>query len=446
MNQKDSIIIEIDENALLNFNFESIITIEELLSYFYDEKIKLKKNNYISFYKIIKYYQINNSVDNLFKQNSNYLDILEQLFKLQFITVLIDLIYFREQKIIKERHSMIIKNCLILSHQNFLILSFILVQILQYYNMTNLYHKKISKIIYEKIIDKKLYQFTKILNIKDLFSNIKKQNEDIDNKIKMIVKENNDINNKLFKEFYNNMDKISSDKTIKYCLKILGLNDNDINDIDKKNYLLNNNIIKSVKVPFLPPIKNNENFILTIVLDLDRTLIYSELEESEEEEEECDEEEEEKNKQNPDNENIILRPGLYQFLENLMNLKCELIIFTSSSKQRADIIIDKIEKNKKYFNQRLYREHCSLMGAAYVKDISKLGRDLSKTIIIDNDLGCFYLQQENGILIKTFSGKQTDKYLMNLYAILNKIIKSSFLDIREKLDKFRDELLSKVAN
>ena len=446
MNQKDSIIIEIDENALLNFNFESIITIEELLSYFYDEKIKLKKNNYISFYKIIKYYQINNSVDNLFKQNSNYLDILEQLFKLQFITVLIDLIYFREQKIIKEKHSMIIKNCLILSHQNFLILSLILIQILQYYNMTNLYHKKISKIIYEKIIDKKLYQFTKILNIKDLFSNIKKQNEDIDNKIKMIVKENNYINNKLFKEFYNNMDKISSDKTIKYCLKILGLNDNDINDIDKKNYLLNNNIIKSVKVPFLPPIKNNENFILTIVLDLDRTLIYSELEESEEEEEECDEEEEEKNKQNPDNENIILRPGLYQFLENLMNLKCELIIFTSSSKQRADIIIDKIEKNKKYFNQRLYREHCSLMGAAYVKDISKLGRDLSKTIIIDNDLGCFYLQQENGILIKTFSGKQTDKYLMNLYAILNKIIKSSFLDIREKLDKFRDELLSKVAN
>ena len=446
MNQKDSIIIEIDENALLNFNFESIITIEELLSYFYDEKIKLKKNNYISFYKIIKYYQINNSVDNLFKQNSNYLDILEQLFKLQFITVLIDLIYFREQKIIKEKHSMTIKNFLILSHQNFLILSFILVQILQYYNMTNLYHKKISKIIYEKIIDKKLYQFNKILNIKDLFSNIKKQNEDIDNKIKMIVKENNDINNKLFKEFYNNMDKISSDKTIKYCLKILGLNDNDINDIDKKNYLLNNNIIKSVKVPFLPPIKNSENFILTIVLDLDRTLIYSQIEESEEEEEECDEEEEEKNKQNPDNENIILRPGLYQFLENLMNLKCELIIFTSSSKQRADIIIDKIEKNKKYFNQRLYREHCSLMGAAYVKDISKLGRDLSKTIIIDNDLGCFYLQQENGILIKTFSGEQTDKYLMNLYDILNKIIKSSFLDIREKLDKFRDELLNKVAN
>ena len=89
--------------------------------------------------------------------------------------------------------------------------------------------------------------------------------------------------------------------------------------------MLNNNIIKSVKVPFLPPIKNNENFILTIVLDLDRTLIYSELEESEEEEEECDEEEEEKNKQNPDNENIILRPGLYQFLENLMNLKCELL-------------------------------------------------------------------------------------------------------------------------
>ena len=39
--------IDIDENKLLTFNFESIITLEELLTYFYDKKIELKKNNYI---------------------------------------------------------------------------------------------------------------------------------------------------------------------------------------------------------------------------------------------------------------------------------------------------------------------------------------------------------------------------------------------------------------
>ena len=44
--------ISINENALKSFNFESIITLEELLTYFFSEKIKLQKNNYISFFKI----------------------------------------------------------------------------------------------------------------------------------------------------------------------------------------------------------------------------------------------------------------------------------------------------------------------------------------------------------------------------------------------------------
>ena len=35
--------IDIDENKLLTFNFESIITLEELLTYFCDKKIELKK-------------------------------------------------------------------------------------------------------------------------------------------------------------------------------------------------------------------------------------------------------------------------------------------------------------------------------------------------------------------------------------------------------------------
>ena len=114
--------------------------------------------------------------------------------------------------------------------------------------------------------------------------------------------------------------------------------------------------------------------------------------------------------------------------------------------KRADELINIIEKNKKYFDKRLYREYCTLLGAAYIKDISKLGRDLTKTIIIDNDLICFYLQQENGILIKSFKGEKDDNKLLNLYQILEKIIKSPFNDIRFELDKYRKELIEKVAN
>ena len=71
---------------------------------------------------------------------------------------------------------------------------------------------------------------------------------------------------------------------------------------------------------------------------------------------------------------------------------------------------------------------------------------MTKTIIYDNDLGCFYLQQENGILIKSFKGEKDDNKLFNLYQILEKIIKSPFSDIKLELDKYRNELIEKVTN
>ena len=114
-------------------------------------------------------------------------------------------------------------------------------------------------------------------------------------------------------------------------------------------------------------------------------------------------------------------------MDGLTKLNCELVLFTSSNKNYFDNYINEIEKTKKYFRKRLYRENCVLIGSAYVKDISKLGRALSKVIIADNNLACFYLQQENGILIKPFLDNKDEKELTlnNLYYILSNIIKKN---------------------
>ena len=431
--------IEIDENELIIFNFESIVTLEEILTYFFNQNMKLKKNNYISFFKIFQFYRIYNSLDLIFIKEKILINIIQKLFKLELSTILLDEIYTIEINNIKEKNIMIIKDCLILNHQNFLILSLILIEILQFHNMTNLYQNKIRKIIYEKLIDYKLNNTNNIENLKDLFLKIDQKNEDIENKIKLILEEKN-IKNKQIFELLNKINELTLEEFIKKTIKILGTNEKEISENDNYNSIT----IKSVKVPFLSQLKNDENYILTIILDLDGTLIYDQnIEVNYEEEEEEEDDEDNKHQKNND---IILRPRLFEFLDKLLELKCELIIFTISVKQRADEVINIIEKNKRYFNGRLYREHCTLMGAAYVKDISKLGRNLSKTIIIDNDLGCFYLQQENGILIKSFEGKEDDNKLVNLYQILNQIIKSPFNDIRVELDKYRDELNNLVAN
>ena len=44
----------------------------------------------------------------------------------------------------------------------------------------------------------------------------------------------------------------------------------------------------------------------------------------------------------------------------------------------------------------------------YLKDLSRIGRDLENMIIVDNMTKNFNLQKENGIFIKSFYGDDND--------------------------------------
>ena len=94
---ENKIDITINEIALRNFNFESIITFEELLTYFFSQKIRLNINNYISFFKIFKHYNLNKSLDDIFINHNNYKNIFDELFTLQFISIISDEIYSNEK-------------------------------------------------------------------------------------------------------------------------------------------------------------------------------------------------------------------------------------------------------------------------------------------------------------------------------------------------------------
>jgi Dullard-like phosphatase family protein len=143
---------------------------------------------------------------------------------------------------------------------------------------------------------------------------------------------------------------------------------------------------------------------------------------------------------------LHLRPGLEEFLEELKNY-FEIIVFTSGTKEYADTILNIIEQksNCKFFDGLLYREHTTLIGKKYIKDLSKLGRDLSKTIIVDNLPQSFKLQRENGILINSFYGdNMNDKALYELKRILINIYNDKS-DVRDSIFKYKEDIIKNVT-
>jgi CTD small phosphatase-like protein 2 len=62
----------------------------------------------------------------------------------------------------------------------------------------------------------------------------------------------------------------------------------------------------------------------------------------------------------------------------------EIVIFTAAMQDYADWVLDNLDPDKNILSHRLYRQHTIHNGLANVKDLSLLGRDMSRMIIVDN--------------------------------------------------------------
>ena len=275
---------------------------------------------------------------------------------------------------------------------------------------------KSNSISNEIIKENKIYINQIDRNIDKIYENISLILLLFKNKSKTINSNIIEIFNNYSKYTHNNIYQISLSKILKMKIK-----NSSITYSEEKNKKPEINIIK--KSPMKP---------LTLVLDLDETIISFTFTEQ--------------------NEGISrIRPYLFQFLNSIKNYY-EIIIFTSGTKDYADPILDTIEENKeKYFSYRLYRESCTVIDNQYTKDISSLGRDISKIIIVDNIAQNFILQKKNGILISSFWGDDgSDKCLLYLGRILINIgiemMENNYLlDIRDEIIKYKDEILNKVT-
>ncbi|KAK8992481.1 hypothetical protein V6N11_048560 [Hibiscus sabdariffa] len=152
---------------------------------------------------------------------------------------------------------------------------------------------------------------------------------------------------------------------------------------------------------------------ITLVLDLDETLVHSTLEA-------CDDADFNFTVFFNMKEHTVYvkqRPHLHTFLEKVAEM-FEVIIFTASQSIYAEQLLDILDPDQKLISRRVYRESCIFSDGSYTKDLTVLGVDLAKVAIIDNSPQVFRLQVNNGIPIKSWFNDPSDCDLISLLPFL----------------------------
>ena len=315
-------------------------------------------------------------------------------------------------------------------HQNFLIECDYILSKISDRSMTNLWIKKLKNLILSKKTWNLNMNHLNLLHLKNI---------SVHNNIKYLIKicsniiEKNrgiDINIDLntLSYFNNNIPNVNLIELSDYFSSEISKENSRINKafthIIKRNNKINYNNL--IIIPYLPLKTSKDKYQYTLVLDLDETLISFRI--------------------NQTGKGILkMRPGLFNFLKRVKN-KYELVVFTAGTKEYADPIIDIIEQKEKFFVKRLYRQHTIYRDNTFIKDLTKLGRDLSKIIIVDNMPQNFRLQKENGILINNYFGQDNgDNTLQLLGDILLKIAQCPGKDVRNEIKKYKEEIFTKIT-
>lgn len=126
-----------------------------------------------------------------------------------------------------------------------------------------------------------------------------------------------------------------------------------------------------------------------------------------------------------------------------------MVLFSASSKLYADTIAQEIECKGRIFDFRLYKEHLTLYKGRMVKDIRRLGRDLAKTIIVDDISTNFMSCPENGIEVSSWVGDKNDGQLIDVLRVIKDLVEGADVakegynvvkegyDVRKELCKHR---------
>ncbi|KAI2796893.1 Carboxy-terminal domain RNA polymerase II polypeptide A small phosphatase 1 [Blomia tropicalis] len=167
----------------------------------------------------------------------------------------------------------------------------------------------------------------------------------------------------------------------------------------------------------LPTVRNQDANKICLVIDLDETLVHSSF----------------KPINNADfivpveidgtthQVYVLKRPFVDEFLQKMGELY-ECVLFTASLAKYADPVADLLDRWG-VFRSRLFRESCIFHNGNYVKDLSRLGRDLNKVVIVDNSPASYSFHPNNAVPVASWFQDMNDTELNDLIPFFERLSK-----------------------
>ena len=87
----------------------------------------------------------------------------------------------------------------------------------------------------------------------------------------------------------------------------------------------------------------------------------------------------------------------------------------------AERLLSILDPDGRLIDHKLYRDSCLNVDGNYLKDLNVLGRDLLKTVLVDNSPHAFGYQLDNGVPIESWFDDRADTELLKLIKFLETI-------------------------
>jgi RNA polymerase II subunit A small phosphatase-like protein len=142
---------------------------------------------------------------------------------------------------------------------------------------------------------------------------------------------------------------------------------------------------------------------------------------------------------------VFLRPHAHEFLRFCAQLG-EVVLWTAGTAQYANLVIDHLlDPKSEFIRHRLFRDtvtpeknRADVMAGRYYKDLGRLGRPLDKVLIVENTYQSYIKHPTNGVPVPSFDDqflhvRHEDSVLRFLAPIVAEISKHE--DVRVPIEK-----------